>query len=136
MTDDCDLGDALLRLVAFLPLGSTFRRQSWRWRSNASIVRSVFSSTWGLSVMVEPRSAIAAADAWKRFYYLYGTAMAGWAGIEMELATVFVLMSGIKPDMAMQIMFAIKGGFSPRSDVFKAALSVSSVHAGALRAKT
>lgn len=62
---------------------------------------------------------------WDRFYYLYGNAMVGWSGIEKELATLFVMISGIKPAQAMQIMFAVKSGFPARKDIFVAVLSVA-----------
>jgi hypothetical protein len=101
------------------------------WRSNACIVRSAFSSTWGLVVMaIHSMSAREAKILWDRFYYLYGNAMVGWSGIEKELATLFVVISGIKPAQAMQIMFAVKSGFPARKDIFVAVLSVSDIDPG------
>ena len=69
--------------------------------------------------MTNPVQARNAVEAWRRYYYLYGTAMAAWAGIEKELATTFVLISGIQPDVAMQIMFSVKAGFNARKDIFR-----------------
>jgi hypothetical protein len=111
-----------LGLATFLPLGFPSFISSCGlggWRSNSCIVRSVFSSTWGLFMPIYDPD-----EAWKDFYLEYGPAMFAWQLLESELATLFAIVCKIQPAMAIQIFYSATS-FNARTDMFSAALGAS-----------
>jgi hypothetical protein len=83
-----------LGLVAFLPLRFPIFISSCGlggWRSNASIVRSVFSSTWGLPVMIASKKN-------EDFYGALGRLTISWARLELGL------------DCAVDVVHNVLGG--------------------------
>jgi hypothetical protein len=91
-------------------------------RSNSCIVRSVFWSIFGSSVMRERLPATEKTR--KDFLRRYGAAMAAWATVERELGTLFAFVTAIKPAMAMQVFYSARS-FNGRADMFRAGLIAS-----------
>ena len=94
-------------------------------RNNSCIVRSVFSSTWGLVM-----SSSDPEEAWRRFYQEYGNAMVTWQILESEIATLFSYLTKIPLPMAVQIYYSARS-FNGRLDVYKGGVAASGLNAEA-----